>query len=204
MKLQIALDRMSREACHSVLEKTKAYVDIIEVGTGVIKEYGMDVVRELRKTYPHHEILADMKTCDAGKAETLQALEAGADITTVMAFSSEATIKTCLEAAQGKGRVMIDLLGVTDRSKVERLKELGVDFVSLHIGKDQQEGGGVSAESFSFVAETGVEVAVAGGVSLKTINEVVAEKPDVLIVGSGITKADDPKEAARLFKEAME
>ncbi|SDJ25949.1 3-hexulose-6-phosphate synthase [Salimicrobium halophilum] len=203
MKLQVALDRMSREACHSVLEETKDYVDIIEVGTGVIKEYGMDIVRDLRESYPHHEILADMKTCDAGKAETLQALEAGADITTVMAFSSEATIKTCLEAAHGKGRVMIDLLGVTERSKVERLRSIGVDFVSLHIGKDQQQGGGISAESFSVVAETGVQVAVAGGVSLKTIDEVVGEKPDVVIVGSGITKADDPKGAARLFKEAM-
>ncbi|SDX93734.1 3-hexulose-6-phosphate synthase [Salimicrobium album] len=203
MKLQLALDRLTREECHRVLEETDAYVDIIEVGTGVIKEYGMDIVRDLRRSYPDHEILADMKTCDAGKAETMQALDAGADVTTVMAFSSEATIKTCLETAKGKGKVMIDLLGVTDREKVHGLRKLGTDFVSLHIGKDQQHGGGISSETFSFLSDMDVKIAVAGGVNLETIDVVAAEAPDIVIVGSGITKASNPKNAARRFKEAI-
>ncbi|PBB06495.1 3-hexulose-6-phosphate synthase [Salimicrobium humidisoli] len=203
MKLQLALDRLTRNEIYKVLGETEAYVDIIEVGTGVIKEYGMELVRDLRRRHPSHKILADMKTCDAGKSETLQALEAGADVTTVMAFSSEETIKACLETAEGKGEVMIDLLGIKNLEKVDDLRKIGVDFVSLHIGKDQQQDGGISRENFSFLSDKDVKVAVAGGVNLGTIDEIAVGNPDVVIVGSGITKASNPKEAARKFKKAI-
>src|SRR5690625_7760564 len=76
MKLQLALDRLTEKECLSVLEETKESIDIIEVGTGVIKEYGMSIVRTIRELYPDRLIVADMKTCDAGKHEALQAFEA--------------------------------------------------------------------------------------------------------------------------------
>ena len=49
MNIQVALDRLTREECFQILEKTGPYVDWIEVGTGVIKEYGMAIVRDIRE-----------------------------------------------------------------------------------------------------------------------------------------------------------
>ncbi|WP_077623279.1 3-hexulose-6-phosphate synthase [Sediminibacillus massiliensis] len=204
MKLQLALDRLSKDKCIEIVNETKGSVDIIEIGTGVIKEYGMDIVRDMRKLYPEKTILADMKTCDAGKHEAKQAFEAGTDIMTVMAFSSGLTIKDTLEVARQYGkRIMIDLLEVDSRDKIKELHDLDVDMVSLHVGKDKQQEGGFSTDLFSLVKGYDFEVSVAGGVNLETLPGIVREQPDIVIVGSAITKADNPKDVAGKMKEIM-
>jgi 3-hexulose-6-phosphate synthase len=202
MNIQVALDRLTREECFQVLEKTAPYVDWIEVGTGVIKEYGMTIVREIREKYPDKTIVADMKTCDAGKHETIQALDAGADITTVMAFSADKTITDTLEVAASRGkRVMIDLLGVSENKRVRELQELGVSMVSLHIGKDMQETGESTGSLFDLIQGiNGIETAVAGGITFETLPGIVENNPDTVIIGSAITKAADPAEVARAMK----
>ncbi|MGG3916057.1 3-hexulose-6-phosphate synthase [Rossellomorea vietnamensis] len=202
MNIQVALDRLTREECFQILKKTGLNVDWIEVGTGVIKEYGMRIVRDIREKYPDKTIVADMKTCDAGKHEAIQAFDAGADITTVMAFSADKTITDTLEVAESRGkRVMIDLLGVTENKRVRELQQLGVSLVSLHIGKDMQETGESTGSLFDLIQGiSGLETAVAGGITLETLPGIVENNPDTVIIGSAITKAADPAEAARAMK----
>jgi 3-hexulose-6-phosphate synthase len=202
MNIQVALDRLNRDECFQILEKTAPYVDWIEVGTGVIKEYGMAIIREIRDAYPDKTIVADMKTCDAGKHEAIQAFDAGADITTVMAFSADKTITDTLDVAELHGKkVMIDLLGVSEKKRVQDLKDLGVTLVSLHIGKDMQETDKQTDSLFELTnGIRGLETAVAGGITLETLPGIVAKRPDTVIIGSAITKAGDPAEAARAMK----
>jgi 3-hexulose-6-phosphate synthase len=202
MNIQVALDRLNRVECFQILKKTAQYVDWIEVGTGVIKEYGMSIIREIREAYPEKTIVADMKTCDAGKHEAIQAFDAGADITTVMAFSADKTITDTLAVAKLQGKkVMIDLLGVSERKRVQELKELGVMLVSLHIGKDMQETGEGTGTLFDLThGISGLETAVAGGITLETLPGIIEKGPDTVIIGSAITKAGDPAEAARAMK----
>ncbi|MFD1173511.1 3-hexulose-6-phosphate synthase [Oceanobacillus picturae] len=204
MKLQLALDRLSREECFRILEETKESVDIIEVGTGVIKEYGMEIVRQVRARYPDKTIVADMKTCDAGKHEAKQAFEAGADITTVMAFSGDLTIADTLRVAKEHGsRIMTDLLEVDKAERVEELVGLGVDLVSLHVGKDKQQEGSFDTSLFALVKDHDIEVTVAGGINAETLPDIIEGKPDTVIVGSAITKAENPREAADQLKELL-
>ena len=48
------------------------------------------------------------------------------------------------------------------------------------------------------------KVAVIGGIKPDTIKEVVAEDPDLVVVGGGIANADDPVEAAKQCRDAIE
>ncbi|MGP4080032.1 3-hexulose-6-phosphate synthase [Pseudalkalibacillus sp. R45] len=204
MKLQLALDRLTRDECFRIVEETKESIDIIEVGTGVIKEYGMSIVREMRNRYPDHVILADMKTCDAGRHEAHQVFEAGADIATVMAFSAGQTITDTLRVANEAGKqIMIDLLEVHSKERIAEIEQLGVHLVSLHIGKDKQTEGDFDTELFSLIKEFDFEVAVAGGVNLDSLPLILQEKPDIIIVGSAITGSDQPKETAANMKKMM-
>ena len=59
-------------------EATAGGGDWIETGTPLIKSEGMDSVRKLKKTFPDHTILADMKTVDTGAMEVEMAAKAGA------------------------------------------------------------------------------------------------------------------------------
>lgn len=204
MNLQLALDRLSREECFRILAETQEQVDWIEVGTGVIKEYGMNIVREIRKIYPDKVIVADMKTCDAAAHETRQALEAGADITTVMAFSDDKSIHAALETAEKLGgKIMIDLLN-TPKERISELDMLGVTLVSLHIGKDQQNTRKIGSDTFQpLKAYPHIKAAVAGGVSLSSIPAIRPFQPEAVIVGSAITGSDNPQIAAKNIKEAF-
>ncbi|MGX8794170.1 3-hexulose-6-phosphate synthase [Oceanobacillus oncorhynchi] len=204
MRLQLALDRLSKDRCIQLAEDTEEYVDIIEIGTGIIKEYGMSIIREMRELFPYKIILADMKTCDAAKHEVKQALEAGADITTVMAFSADASIREALKEADKRGgQIMIDLLGIQSKQRVEELASLGAELVSLHVGKDQQSNGAFHKDLFKLTEETGLAVAVAGGINEDLMPDIVANHPDIIIIGSTITGQENPKKIAGKLKTFM-
>jgi 3-hexulose-6-phosphate synthase len=204
MNLQLALDRLTREECLRIIDETRESIDWIEVGTSVIKEYGMAIVREIKEKYPEKVIVTDMKTMDAGGHEAIQAFKAGADITTVMALASDLTIVDSLKVAKEYGgRIMVDLLEVSNKERVKELEALGVDLVSIHIGKDKQREGKFDVKYFSLVDDSDVEVTVAGGIDLNTIADVVEKGPDTLIIGSAISKASNPAEVAAEMKNIM-
>ena len=124
MRLQAAIDRVTVEQAAEIIEQTHGYADIIEVGTSLIKDFGLaGSVKVLKEKYPDQCILADIKTCDEGEYEFRKTYEAGGDIPTVMGFSSIPTLKACQRIAKELGKeYMIDLLEVSDE-KLEVLKK---------------------------------------------------------------------------------
>lgn len=204
VNLQLALDRLSWDECMDRMKETENDVDWIEIGTGVIKEYGMAIVREAKQRFPDHTVVADMKTCDAGQHEARQAFEAGADITTVMAFSEDRAIHDTLKVAGEYGkRVMVDLLSVQRRDRISELERMGVDLVNLHFGKDMQQEGSFRTDLFSLVADTKADVAVAGGIDVALLPEILQRNPETIIVGSAITRSENPRQTAAEMKGMM-
>ncbi|KGP73294.1 3-hexulose-6-phosphate synthase [Pontibacillus yanchengensis] len=205
MNIQLALDRLTKEECIDVVNETREQIDWIEIGTGVIKEYGMNFVRDMKNRFPEKTLVADMKTCDAGKHEAKQAFDAGADITTVMAFATNQTIKDMLKVAQEYGsRVMVDLLGVSDTNRIMELQAIEVDLVSLHFGKDMQQSGELEDEYFSILkGQEDLEVAVAGGITVDSLPNVVKHNPDTVIVGSAITKQEHKGKVSEQIREVI-
>ncbi|MBP1950494.1 3-hexulose-6-phosphate synthase [Virgibacillus litoralis] len=202
--IQIALDRMGKEECFKIIAQINRYIDYIEIGTGVIKQYGMSIVQEMKKFYPEKEILADMKTCDAGKHETLQAFEAGADYTTVMGFSADKTIIDSLQVAEEhRKHIVVDLLGITSKDRILELKEIGVKAVSMHIGKDMQGETSLDyLEDYLDVLE-GFTIFVAGGIDPECVQYFSKINPNVYIIGSYITGSKYPEQAAKNMQEVI-
>lgn len=200
MKLQLALDRLTREACFHIIDETIASIDIIEIGTGIIKEYGMAIIKETKEKYAELPLLADMKTCDAGESEAEQAFSSGADIMTVMGFSENQTILDALSVSKKyEKRIMIDLLGIKSSERVKELVGLGCDLFCLHIGKDTQQHGELTFDNMLHLIENlkGIEVAIAGGIDANMAKELNSLPVDIIIVGSGITSSRSPRLASR-------
>jgi len=204
-KIQLALDRLTKEKCFEIVEQTEAYIDFIEVGTGVIKEYGMSIVREMSDRFPNKKIVADMKTCDAGKHEAKQAFEAGAHITTVMAFANNQTIEDMLVVANQYGQqLMVDLLGVTDSARVEELHRLGVRMFNIHIGIDLQKDVAWGAQHFQLTNHiSNLQLVVSGGINRDILPLLMKQQPSVVIVGSAITGHENPALAAKEIHEGV-
>lgn len=206
MKIQLALDRLTKEECFQLIDKTVNYTDIVEIGTGVIKEYGMDIIRETHAKYPQLSLLADMKTCDAGKSEAIQAFSSGTDIMTVMAFSDNQTIiETLLIAKKYKKQVMIDLLGIESKKRVEELASLGCNLFCLHIGKDKQKQGKPNFEELFYLTERiqGIDLAVAGGIDATSIQDLKKHLINIVIIGSAVTLNQNPKLAIQEIRDSI-
>lgn len=205
MKLQLALDDTTLEEAMELVANVRDYVDIIEVGTPMVMEYGMAPVRELKKRFPDKKVLADLKIMDAGKYESEIAFKAGADYITVLGVTDDGTIEGCVEAARAhRGLVVADMICVKDaEERIRRLEELGIDILSVHTGVDQQAAGRTPLDDLKVMrrAVTAAEISVAGGISAETLPAYLEYKPEIVIVGSGITHAEDPRKVAeKIYK----
>lgn len=207
MKLQLALDEKRLVDALLFTEKIAEYVDIIEIGTPFVIDEGMRGVREFRKYFPDKEILCDAKIMDGGYYESEMAFEAGADYVTVLGVTDTLTAKACIEAAEKyKKQVVVDMICVSDLPKrIQEMEEINAHVLAVHTGADQQAAGRQPIEDLRLMKKHAKKalVSVAGGINSKTIDLYVAEKPDIVIVGSAIGRAADPVLEARLIKEAM-
>lgn len=204
--LQVALDVLElRRAVEIAEESIKGGADWVEVGTPLIKSEGMNAVRELKKLgYP---VIADMKTIDTGRAEIEMAARSGADIIVVLGLSADSTLVEAVKAARKYGcKVMADL--ITSPQPVKRakeLEELGIDYLNVHVGIDQQMTGTDPIEVLkSVLEEVNIPVAVAGGLDAERAAFCASLGASIVIVGSGIVKSGNVTESARRIREAVD
>ncbi|AYW48294.1 3-hexulose-6-phosphate synthase [Tetragenococcus osmophilus] len=207
MKLQLAIDELSLEQALIQVDKLKQYIDIVEIGTPFLIDAGRKAVEQMKRKFPELEILCDAKIMDAGAYEAQLAYDAGADYVTVLGITDDLTIKGCVEQAKKQGRkVMVDMICVKDfATRIPALEELGVDVIAVHTGADQQQAGRTPIEDLiemkKYVKKA--QIAVAGGINSKTVEDYMALQPDIVIVGSGILNAVDPVHEVELVHRLL-
>lgn len=208
MKLQLALDLVNIPQAIEVVEEVKDYIDIVELGTPVINKEGLKAVEEMKKAFPNLDVLADVKIMDAAAYEVSNASAAGADLVTILAQAEDSSIRGAVEEAKKLGKkILVDMIAVKDiKTRAGELDELGVDYICVHTGYDLQAEGKDSFEDLRTIKGIvkNAKTAVAGGIKLETLSEVIAAKPDLIIVGGGITSKDDKKAEAAKIKEMIQ
>lgn len=179
--------------------------DWIEAGTPLIKSEGIGIVRLLKERFPGKTIVADLKTMDVGALEADMAAKMGADVIVVMGVASNSTIEEAIRAATKFGaKVMVDMMAVPDPlQRAVELAPLGISYICLHVGVDQQMRGEVP-DPTEVLSTSPVDVAVAGGINSESAGRLAADGAEIIIVGGAITKSPDVAEATRTIKRAME
>ncbi|NHN35399.1 3-hexulose-6-phosphate synthase [Paenibacillus agricola] len=209
MELQLALDLVNIPEAKKLIKEVEAYIDIVEIGTPVVINEGLRAVKEIKEAFPNLKVLADLKVMDAAGYEVMKAAEAGADIITILGVAEDMTIKGAVEEAKKQQKlILVDMIGVKDiERRAKELDELGVDYICVHTGYDLQAVGKNSFEDLMTIKRIvkNTKVAIAGGIKLSTLPEVIKAKPDLVIVGGGITGEEDKKAVAaemqRLIKQ---
>ncbi|MEK3725501.1 3-hexulose-6-phosphate synthase [Paenibacillus sp. FSL H8-0034] len=207
MKLQLALDLVNIPDAIQLVKEVEAYIDIVEIGTPIVINEGLHAVKAIKDAYPNLQVLADLKIMDAGGYEVMKASEAGADIITVLGASNDATIKGAVEEARKHGKsILVDMINVTDLEKrAVEIDALGVDYICVHTGYDLQAAGQSPFEELRTVKRVvkNAKTAVAGGIKLDTLPEVIAAQPDLVIVGGGITGQEDKAGTAAEIRQLI-
>ncbi|MCM3782749.1 3-hexulose-6-phosphate synthase [Neobacillus mesonae] len=207
MKLQLALDLVDIPQAIEVVKEVESFIDIVEIGTPVVINEGLRAVKEMKAAFPNLDVLADLKIMDAGGYEIMKASEAGADIITVLGATDDMTIKGAVEEAKKQGKqILVDMINVKDiETRAKEIDELGVDYICVHTGYDLQAVGKNSFEDLQTIkkAVSRAKTAVAGGIKLDTLPEVIAAGPDLVIVGGGITGQADKKAVAAEMQQLI-
>ena len=208
-KLQLALDLLEIDRAIRIAEEAAEYIDLIEVGTPLVKSEGMAAVRALRKAFPDHGIVADMKTMDTGAIEVEMAAKSGADIVAILGGADDSTIEDAVRSARKYGvALMADLLSVDDPiNRAKKLEELGIECICVHVGIDQQMKGMDALAVLKEVADAvgiEVEVAVAGGLDSVDAAKAASLGADIIIVGGAITRSGNVASAAEEIRRTID
>ncbi|WP_077605074.1 3-hexulose-6-phosphate synthase [Oceanobacillus sojae] len=207
MKLQLALDLVDIQGAIELVKEVEEYVDVVEIGTPVVINEGLKAVKEVKAAFPDLTVLADLKIMDAAGYEVSQAAAAGADIITILGAAEDESIKGAVEEAKKQGKqILVDMIAVKDiETRAKELDELGADYICVHTGYDLQAVGQNSFEDLHTIKGVvkNAKTAIAGGIKLETLAEVVKHQPDLVIVGGGITGKEDKKAAASEIKELI-
>jgi 3-hexulose-6-phosphate synthase len=207
MLLQLALDKPEHFA---VLTNVHDLIDIVEVGTPVLKRFGLSAISTVRELAPGVPVLADTKTVDGGGFEADMVFGAGATFMTVLSVASGATHDVVAKhAAEFGAWVIVDT--ITESGKPVLLPPgiqfaPSVGYVAVHSPTDARLAGDTSTGHIDAVAAMhalGYRVSLAGGISPATLDAVITVAPEILVVGSAITEAENPREVAQWIHERL-
>jgi 3-hexulose-6-phosphate synthase/6-phospho-3-hexuloisomerase len=204
----VALDLLELDRSIQIArEAISGGADWIEAGTPLIKSEGMNAVREMKKAFPGTKIVADMKTVDTGSMEVEMAAKAGADIVTMLASCDDSTVEDALRAARKYGvQIMMDLLTVPDPVKrAQDLEKMGVDYICVHVGIDQQMRGRTTIDLLKqIIKEVRTPVAAAGGIDPLSGSEAIASGAAIVIVGGNVVRSADVARSAKQIRDAID
>jgi 3-hexulose-6-phosphate synthase len=203
VELQIALDRIPLDQAVRVTTAIRQHVDWIEVGTSLIKAYGMDGVRAVVQAAAGVPVLADLKTADDARFEFTLAYDAGAVSATVLGLAADATLDTAAAVAADRGReAVVDLMGLLEPRRAELAARLPAEVVlAAHVGKDVQSTG-LRPESLLGAWAQGRRLALAGGLTAADLRQLSQIADLRVIVGSAVTQAGDPLTAVLALRAA--
>ena len=207
MLLQIAFDKPEHLA---LLPLMQPFADIVEIGTPVLKRFGVSAIATARELCRDTLVLADTKTVDAGQWEADMVFGAGAAFMTVLSCASPATHEAVGRRAAAFGAtVVVDT--ITESGKAELLPPDATfpesfGYVAVHSPTDKRLAGYASNAHIDAVRQMkarGFRVSLAGGIGPDTIDAVILVKPEIVVVGSAITESPNPRETAQWIRDRL-
>mgnify|MGYP002682412193 CR=1 FL=1 len=210
---QIALDILTKQEAKKLLKpEVLSVVDIVEIGTPLIMRYGLSIVEQIKDWTKGDKILfADTKIADAGRWETNEAISAGANMVSVLAGASFDTLEEVRDATQlNQAKMVVDIidLSLSDENKIKFIDSLKPDYLGIHLATDVIKKGGSLLEfsrELPFVTSRRLPLMVAGGIHSRNLMDILINiQPAIVVAGSSITKASDPKREAQHMRRIID
>ncbi|MFQ6055875.1 MAG: orotidine 5'-phosphate decarboxylase / HUMPS family protein, partial [Methanosarcinales archaeon] len=120
---------------------------------------------------------------------------------------SDSTILDAIRSARKYGvELMADILSVENPVKrAKELEKMGIDYINVHIGIDQQMTGQDAVNLLKEVSnEVKVPIAVAGGLDANSAKLAVGLGANIVIVGGNIVRSSNVTESARKIRDSID
>ncbi|MBK0419052.1 orotidine 5'-phosphate decarboxylase [Leucobacter sp. CSA1] len=209
-QLQLAIDAPEHLA---LIPRLRRWFDIIEVGTPVLKRFGLSAITTARELGRGIPVLADTKTVDGGALEAEMVGASGASMMTVVAHAAPATRRVTREVAARYGVTVVYDTILDGEFPAESLRDDrdggGPDsggpgageeiWLALHNASDARlagQGDDAHIERVGARRRAGFRVSLAGGIGRDNLSRVLTNPPEVIVIGSSVTGASRPEEEA--------
>ncbi|MBP8591353.1 orotidine 5'-phosphate decarboxylase [Candidatus Shapirobacteria bacterium] len=186
--LQIALNSTLAEARKIISQLPISDRILLEVGTPLIKTYGVSAVSQIKAIAPQGVyIVADNKCADLASREVEMIASVGASAATCLGAAPVETIEGFIEDCQKFGiDSMVDMMNVDNPLAVlKELKKLPA-VVILHRGVDESEFSKEKQIPFYQIKQIkgnyNVLVAVAGGDTIKEVQRAIFNDADIVVI----------------------
>jgi len=221
MKLQLTIDHGKRHEVIHLVNLLADHVDVVEIGYPQMMTFGLELIKEIREAHPNLCICVDAKVFHGGTGVTTRCFDAGANIVTVLSAAPNPVISKMVEKAKTYGgQIMCDLSAPANHvaKRTAEVDELGVDYIAVHTGYLPEYDYDLETHRFFGFAPKVRPLDVAkiakrnmrkAGLCLNTginetnIRDVLALKPEIIMVGRAILDSDDKVAAAERIKRFM-
>lgn len=202
--LQVALDNNTLSDAIKSANILGEVVDVVEAGTILCLQEGMEAVRCLRALFPNKIILADTKCADAGGTVAKNCKNAGANWMTVICSATIPTMKAALKEVDD---LQVELYGDWTYEHAKQWKEAGLSQVVYHQSRDALLAGETwrkkDLDKVQGLIDMGFKVSVTGGLELETLKLFKGMNIYCFIAGRSLRDAENPREEANKWKEEI-
>ncbi len=205
--LQVALDFMELPAALKAANVVASEVDVIEAGTPLFFSQGAQVVASLRKEFPRHIIVADLKAADGGAGLAELVFSKGATWMTVVSCAQSAMKASLPVAKKYKGDIQIALYGQWTMKEAEEWKRIGLKQAVYHRAFDAEAAGEEwtekDLERIKGLVSLGFDVSITGGLHPEDLVRFKGIPVMSFICARSLCETPDPAATARAFKAAI-
>jgi len=194
--LQIALNSTLADAAAIIAVRPPSERIILEIGTPLLKIYGVQAVRQIRIQAPDAYLVADNKCADLAEREAEMLAAAGANATTVLGVAPIETIDRFIFACE-KNRLdaMVDMMNVADPLAVLKRLKKAPAVVILHRGVDETEFSQEKTLPYYQIKQIKGNfktlIAIAGGDTIKEVQQAIFNDADIAVIWKSVYKASD-------------
>lgn len=205
MKLQISYDFITLSQALEIAKKTASFADIIEISTPLLLAEGIKAIEAFKNEFPNTTLLADAKIVDRIEEIVPLLANAGATYITVLYGTSNKVIQRATTVAHSlKTRIALDILDPDTMGQAAHdAKMLHVDHILFHYPHDVADLYSPRDQWEIVRGNTELPIWIEGKIDRKKINDIIALKPQGVVIGEAITQADDPAKEAEYFKTLL-
>lgn len=205
MQMQISYDFTNLSQAIEIAKQTAPFADILEIGSLLMIAEGINAIKEFKANFPDKQILADVKLVDRVSEIIPLLTDAESKYITVLYGTSNKVIKKATSLARSlNAKVVLDLIDPDTMGQgALDAQSLNVDHILFHYPHEV-------GETFSHIEQwelvkgnTQLPIFISGRINKTNIKEIVKLKPQGVVIGHAITKAEFPEAQARYFKELI-
>ena len=205
MKLHISYNFSDIAQALEIAEQTAPYADILGIGSLLLLKEGVKAIQIFRAAFPNKELFVESHLIEKGHDSVVMLAKAGANYISILAGAPLTTIKKAVETAKNFDvKIALDLLDSQSAGQSALdAKTMGVNLIVLQRAHAEDDAAEIENGWHNVKDNTKLPIFITGKVDESSIEEIMLLKPQGIMIGTAITKADNPAQKASYFKSLV-